>query len=116
MDKIKLEIPGNPQYNQMLRLTCASLANRVGFDIDKVADLQQVVSEIFTFLITNNEFINVIFNICDDSIKVEFDDIKRIGEEGLNDAVFEIKKQIISYLSDELLLEERKITVILNKG
>lgn len=115
MDNIKLDLPSNPKYIQMLRLSTLSLANKAGFDIETSEDLQVVVSEIFTYLITDNDRINVSFNLYDDKINIDFSREKTEKEEGLNDASFELKKQILLHLTDELLLEDDKITVLVNK-
>ncbi|MFM1525288.1 MULTISPECIES: hypothetical protein [Helcococcus] len=115
MDTIKIELPSNPIYTQLLRLSSASLANKVGFDVDKVADLQQVVSEIFTLIIPSNEKIDISFKLGESYIQVDFENLKFVKEDNQNDAIFEIKKQIILYLSDQLVIEDDKIVVVLNK-
>lgn len=115
MDNIKIELPSNPQYLQMLRLSTASIANKVGFDIDKVEDIKVVVSEIFTYLLPDNDRILVNFDLSENGLNINFARNKVEKEEGLNDASFEIKKQILLYLSDDLQLEDEKITVIMNK-
>ncbi|QUY65548.1 hypothetical protein GUI37_08430 [Helcococcus kunzii] len=115
MDNIKIDLPSNPQYLQMLRLSTASIANKVGFDIDKVEDVKVVVSEIFTYLLPDNDRILVNFDLSEKGLSICFVRKKIEKEEGLNDANFEIKKQILLYLSDDLQLEDEKITVIINK-
>lgn len=115
MDNIRIELPSNPQYLQMIRLSTTSIANKMGFDIEKIEDIQVVVSEIFTYLIPDNERMVVNFNILSDRLSIDFDRKKVTKEEGLNEAAFEMKKQILLYLSDELILEDEKITVIINK-
>lgn len=115
MDNIKIELPSNPQYLQMLRLSTASIANKVGFDVDKLEDIKVVVSEIFTYLLPDNEKMLVNFDLLENGLSISFDRKKMEKEEGLNDASFEIKKQILLYLSDDLQLEDEKITVIINK-
>lgn len=115
MDVIKIQLPSNPIYTQLLRLSSASLANKGGFDVDKVADLQQVVSEIFTLIIPSNEKVDISFTLGESYIKVDFKNLKFVKEDNQNDAIFEIKRQIILYLSDQLFIEDDKIIVVLNK-
>lgn len=114
MDKIKLELPSNPQYIQMLRLTVASLSNKIGFDIEKIEDAKVLISEVFTYLLSNKEKINVEFFIDESSLQMNFEKNKEL-ESGLNDINLELKKQILQSLSDEIYFEDEKISVKLNK-
>lgn len=99
----------------MLRLSTASLAGKVGFDVEKIEDIKVVVSEIFTYLLTDNDRMIINFELMEDSIKVIFDREKFVQEEGLNDASLELKKQILLTLTDDLKLDEDKITILMNR-
>lgn len=47
-ETITIELPADPQFVSLARLTVASLGNIVGFSIDDVEDLKVVVSEACT--------------------------------------------------------------------
>lgn len=115
MEYIKLDLPANPQYLQMLRLSVASLANRVGFDIESIEDLKVVASEVFTILIPENDRVNVEIEHCDDFINLDFYAENLSKEDGLNDANFELKKQILLSLADDFKVGDNLISVKLEK-
>lgn len=52
-DLIKLSIPNKPEYVSVVRLTLASVASRMGFDIEKIEDLKVAVAEACTNAITH---------------------------------------------------------------
>jgi len=53
MDTIKLSIPNKPEYVSVIRLTLASVASRMGFDVEKVDDIKVAVAEACTNAITH---------------------------------------------------------------
>lgn len=53
IDVIKLSIPNKPEYVGVVRLTLASVASRMGFDIEKIEDLKVAVAEACTNAITH---------------------------------------------------------------
>lgn len=114
MDNIEIKLPSNPIYLQMLRLSSSSISNSMGFDIERIEDIKVIISELFTYLLTEEDEIEVIFEIYKNKLGIVFKRNKFEKEEGLNDANFELKKQILIALSDELVLEDRKITVFMN--
>lgn len=116
MDNIKMDLPSDPKYLQMLRLSTSSLANQIGFDIEIIEDLKVVVSEIFTHCIIENERIRVDFSLYNDKIVINFFTNESEKEKGFNDISLEFKKQILLSLTDEFILEDDKITIIMNKA
>lgn len=44
-DVIEVVIPNKPEYVSVIRLTASSIANRMGFDIDKIEDIKVAISE-----------------------------------------------------------------------
>ncbi len=46
---IKLTLPGHPEYQSMVRLTVAAIANTMGFDVETIEDLRVCISEALNF-------------------------------------------------------------------
>ncbi len=115
MNKVELKIPSDPQFLQATRLTTASLANRIGFDVDDVEDLKVLISEIVTYVIPLNDEILIKYELYDDKIKFivkvekafyDLDDLK---------AEAKMKRQILMTLADEIEFSEDEVIVIKNK-
>lgn len=115
MEKIKLTFPSNPKYLQTLRLATASIANNEGFDIDTIEDIKVIVSELFTFLVTENDEIKIKFLIDEENFEIIFKKDKINEYQNLSDANLELKKQILLALCDDIVIDDKKITVIVNK-
>ena len=45
MDKIKITIPGKPEYLTMVRLAIGSIATMAGFPVDEIEDIKTAVEE-----------------------------------------------------------------------
>ncbi len=110
MDTIKFTIPSNPRYLQMLRLSSASIANSMGFDIEAIEDIKVIVSELFTYLLSDVDEIKVDFVLHDTKLNIVFYR-HMVQKEGLNEAQFELKKQILMALSDDIVLEDERVVV-----
>ncbi|SCY63111.1 ATP-binding protein [Alkaliphilus peptidifermentans] len=54
-DHIKLSIPNKPEYVSVVRLTVAAIANRMGFDIEKIEDIKVAIAEACTNAITHGK-------------------------------------------------------------
>ncbi|SET72378.1 serine/threonine-protein kinase RsbW [Natronincola peptidivorans] len=52
-DLIKLSVPNKPEYVGVIRLTVTGIANRMGFDIEKMEDIKVAISEACTNAITH---------------------------------------------------------------
>ena len=115
MEYINLELPSNPHYLQILRLSVASLANNVGFDVEVIEDLKVVASEVFMMLIPKNDRINIKIEHCIEHINMEFYAENLVKENSLNDMNLELKKQILLSLADEIKIDDNLISVKLNK-
>lgn len=115
MDKIKLELPSNPAYLSVLRLTTGAIVNNLGFDVDKLEDAKVVVSEIYTHLMSQDDEIFVTFEIEENHLTVTFDNKFEIKKNHASDLSFDLKKQILLALADDLIIEEEKISVVLSK-
>ncbi|WP_090554603.1 ATP-binding protein [Natronincola ferrireducens] len=53
IDVIKLSVPNKPEYVSVIRLTASGIANRMGFDIEKIEDIKVAISEACTNAITH---------------------------------------------------------------
>lgn len=115
MQKVELKVPSNPQFLQVIRLTTASLANRVGFDIDDIEDLKVIISEIVTYVIPINDEILITFELYEDKIQllVDLEKISYELEELKDEA--KMKRQILMSLADDIEFLPTKITVLKNK-
>ena len=106
-DKINLSIPNKPEYVSVIRLTVTAIANRMGFDIEKIEDIKVAVAEACTNAITHgkNDVDNfsvefaleeekLIITVCDNGIGcatncIKSPDLTLLNEGGLG--VFIIK-------------------------
>ncbi len=99
-DEIKLSIPNKPEYVSVVRLTVTSIANRMGFDIEKIEDIKVAVAEACTNAITHgkNEEDNFLvdFIMEEDKLVVNVSDNGR-GCTTLN----EIKNPDLDHLNHE---------------
>jgi serine/threonine-protein kinase RsbW len=62
-ERIVLSLPPNAAYVTSARLTAASIANRIGFDVDEIEDVKTAVSEACIFIIKKSEGRNAPFKI-----------------------------------------------------
>jgi len=114
MDKIELIIPSNPGYLQAIRLTTASLANKVGFDIDTVEDMKVVISEIVSFLIPINDKIEINFELYEDKI-ILISKADKLSYDHENKEEAKMKRQILMTLADDIQVEGNSISVTMEK-
>lgn len=74
-DLIKLSVPNKPEYVSIIRLTAAGIANRMGFDIEKIEDIKVAISEACTNAITHGicqeeENFNIDFSTDDEKLVI----------------------------------------------
>lgn len=115
MEKIKLVFPSNPKYLQALRLTTASIFNSEGFDVENIEDAKVIVSELFTMLLAEEDKIKTKFEICDESINVIFKRSKITTDSNISGIDFELKQQILKALADDIIIDNERIKVVINK-
>lgn len=98
-DELRLSIPNKPEYVGVVRLTVAAIANRMGFDIEKIEDIKVAVAEACTNAITHgiNDDGNftVIFSIDDEKLTIT------VCDSGKGCSVKEIKDHDLQHLSHE---------------
>ena len=110
METVSLVIPSDPKYVTTLRLVTASIARKMGFDIEAVDDLRVCVSEAVNYLFPFNDQIQVKFSEEEDRIvitiiaKAPFDDSK----EG------RLHRMIMESLLEGV--EDREDGLVLSKG
>ncbi|MGL5311852.1 MAG: anti-sigma B factor RsbW [Peptostreptococcaceae bacterium] len=75
-ETIKMEIPANPDYVSILRLTTSGIANKLGFSMDDIEDMKVAVSEACTNAVKHSEDnkVNITFNLLENGIEVEIQD------------------------------------------
>lgn len=75
-ETIKMEIPANPDYVSILRLTTSGIANKLGFSMDDIEDMKVAVSEACTNAVKHSEDnkVNIRFNLLENGIEIEIKD------------------------------------------
>ena len=75
-ETIKMEIPANPDYVSILRLTTSGIANKLGFSMDDIEDMKVAVSEACSNAVKHSEDNKVIinFNLLNNGIQIEIID------------------------------------------
>lgn len=78
-DVLTFSIPGKPEYVQMVRLAIGSVANKAGFDMDKVDDIEVAVGEAFKLVTCHGhdgwgEKYGLEVNVDDDRIEIKISD------------------------------------------
>jgi serine/threonine-protein kinase RsbW len=74
VDQITLRIPASPAFVQVVRLTAASLASRLGFSIDDIEDLKIGVDELSAYMTGaqgREGTLEINFRIDDDRIEIQ---------------------------------------------
>ena len=75
-ETIKMEIPANPDYVSILRLTTSGIANKIGFSMDDIEDMKVAVSEACTNAIkhSDDKNVSIIFTILENGLEIEIKD------------------------------------------
>ncbi len=98
-DEIKLSIPNKPEYVSVARLTVSAIANRMGFDIEKIEDIKVALAEACTNAITHgmNDYDNfhVSFMIDENKLTVS------VCDSGKGCAVKEIQSPDLNHLNQD---------------
>jgi serine/threonine-protein kinase RsbW len=76
-DKLKLSVPGKPEYLGVVRLAVSSAANAAGFSMDAVEDITIAVSEVCThiFCSSNSSSYEVSCEMSDQGMSISIDDL-----------------------------------------
>lgn len=76
-DKLKLSVPGKPEYLGVVRLAVSSAANAAGFSMDAVEDITIAVSEVCThiFCSSNSSSYEVSCEMGDNGMSISIDDM-----------------------------------------
>ena len=72
-ETIKMEIPANPDYVSILRLTTSGIANKLGFSMDDIEDMKVAVSEACSNAVKHSEDnkVSINFNLLNTGIQIE---------------------------------------------
>ena len=75
MEKVKISIPGKPDYITMVRLVSGSMASIAGFDIESAEDLKMAVAEACKLVSCHgeegfSEKYNIEFEINQNSVEI----------------------------------------------
>ncbi len=76
-DKLKLSVPGKPEYLGVVRLAVSSAANAAGFGVEDIEDITIAVSEVCThiFCSSNASTYEVSCEMGDNEMLISIDDI-----------------------------------------
>ncbi len=133
-DKIKFNIPGKPEYLQMIRMALGTLASNAGYDMEKVDDIKVAVEEACKLIACHgheggfsesyeievekeeNRLVIVVSDFCSCGT-IDRDNFKycmKCPEEG------DMSKEVIATLMDSFDIEVRedgnkKLTMVKNK-
>lgn len=109
MEKIKLFIPGKADYVSTVRLTTASICNKIGFDIEVIEDIRVAISEACNMLI-DSEQIEVEYQISDLGLKI-FVSLPESKIQYKTDIGSDLGRQILSSLVDKVEYTEDYISM-----
>ena len=110
MDTISLIIPPKTIYLKSMRLLAARLASDIGFHIEEVEDITDVVSQAINYKMSDRD-IKINFYIKENLMKVEvIGKDREIEEENLK-----IKQIILEQLADKVEVVEDKIILTKEK-
>ncbi len=114
-DKIKLTIPKKAEYISVARLAVSGVSLGLGFDIDSIEDLKVSIAEacINAFKLTDNDEIDIEFEVKRDSICTRVKDVRDISKDK-TDEYKEMKMGllIINSLMDEVKFRNSGIEMI----
>ncbi len=76
-DKLKLSVPGKPEYLGVVRLAVSSAANAAGFAIEDIEDITIAVSEVCThiFCSSNSSSYEVSCEMGENGMLISIDDM-----------------------------------------
>ncbi len=110
-ENIELCLPVNPAYVSAARLTAASVANRIGFDIDEIEDIKTAISEACIFIIKKcsqkkSDF-KIIFQPSTDSLNIDLFTSSPVSDESDE----ELGLLMIKALMDVFILEKSENSI-----
>ncbi len=76
-DNIYLKIPAQSKYVSLVRLTVASIANNMGFNMEEIDDIKVAVGEACSNAIIHgksDDIVDIIFSVKEDKLIVEIID------------------------------------------
>lgn len=80
-DTVTLQIPAEPVYISVVRLTASSLASNLGFDIEEVEDIRVCVSEACNNVMHDREQISLRFQIKENALAIDVDGFSKPSSE-----------------------------------
>lgn len=117
-DEIRLEIPAQPEYGRLARVTVAGLALRLGFAHTEVEDLRLAVDEGLILLLDGSGHdgeVEVLYRLLGDAIEVELTaDLGRRVPAPSNKAIDRFQRMVAD-LVDVAVADPAKRTVRFRK-
>ncbi|MDD7593856.1 MAG: ATP-binding protein [Peptoniphilaceae bacterium] len=107
MQGVQLIIPARPEYVTTLRLVTASVAQKMGFDIEAIDDLRVSVSEAVNYLWAANEEIEISFEEQIDRLTIDI----RANLEETSDEGTKLHHQIMESLMDEVHFAQSSLSM-----
>jgi serine/threonine-protein kinase RsbW len=107
VDTVSITIPASPVYLQVVRLTAASLASRLGFSLDDIEDLKIAVDELSAYLTGaqgRDGVLDITFTITGDRIDIEGRGRFAPGEK-VRSELTDFSRQILATVVDSASLE-----------
>lgn len=108
-DRIKLKVPAKAEYLSLVRLSAASIAQTLDFDIDKIEDLKMSISEACNIILSTacENFFEIEFKVqAKNSLEIE---IEKYCPLSSFDENLTMSKIIIEALMDEAEITDEHI-------
>lgn len=105
MRPVTITIPSEPEYVSTLRLVTASIAQKMGFDIEAIDDLRVCIAEAVNYAMKTNETITVHFEEQTDRLVI---DVEATADEKDQDGL-DLRAQIMESLLDAVVIEKNHL-------
>jgi hypothetical protein len=108
LDTVSIHIPASPAYLQVVRLTAAGLASRLGFTLDEIEDLKIGVDELCAYLTGaqgRDGTLEIDFHVGDSELTIEGRGLLAPGQK-VRTELTEFSKMILSTVVDTAALEQ----------
>ena len=117
MNQIRLEVPAQPEYGRLARVTVAGLAIRLGFTYRDVEDLRLALDEALIALLDGARTgdVEVVYGLGDDELTVEVVGNFHDGALPVSERAAERFERMVADLVDDAALEAGDFRITLRK-
>lgn len=109
-DIIELTIPSKPDYISVARLTCSSIGNNMGLNIDDIEDIKVCIAEACINALRKDDKISMTFHIEEDKLIMKVGNVFHSkAEDQESSKAIELGLLIIESLMDEVIFDEKGV-------